>query len=92
MVKKGTIKNKSKLRNHNILKKTKNKKNKTNYKNKKNKKKSNKSNKKGGGKCCNTPKLDITYHPVNKPNVNNIHTLVKGYDTPNKGYQYSNLK
>ena len=87
MVKKGTIKNKSKLRS-NIRKNTKNK-NKGNKKNKKNYKK---SNKKGGAKCCNIPKLDITYHPTNKPNVNNLHTLLNGYDASNKGYHYSNFK
>ena len=94
MVKKRTLKNKSKLRS-NIRKNTKNKNkgNKKNMnKNKKNKKNYKKSNKKGGAKCCNIPKLDITYHPTNKPNVNNLHTLVNGYDASNKGYHYSNFK
>ena len=84
MVKKRTLKNKSKLRS-NISKNTKNK-------NKCKKKNYKKSNKKGGAKCCNIPKLDITYHPTNKPNVNNLHTLLNGYDASNKGYHYSNFK
>ena len=87
MIKKRTLKNKSKLRS-NIRKNTKNK-NKGKKKNKKNYKK---SNKKGGAKCCNIPRLDITYHPTNKPNVSNLHTLLNGYDASNKGYHYSNFK
>ena len=86
MIKKRTIKNKS-----NIRKNTKNK-NKGKKKSKKNKKNYKKSNKKGGSKCCNIPKLDITYHPTNKPNGNNLHTLLNGYDASNKGYHYSNFK